>query len=141
MSHDLGLVDYLRKAKVAVAHLRRRDPTAPRLVPRKGKVVTLRGNLAVVLPCEDGSAIGYAIVPSHKLVRLPNADVARFAAPPVYRDDPERRFQSAVSRLLSEFAAIERRAVALARATAGNGHAYPPVNGSAGVTGIHIPAE
>jgi hypothetical protein len=138
--------NFLRKAKIAAAHRRRRNPTVSRPVRGRGKIVTLHGNLAVVLPCEDGSAIGFAVVPTYKLVRLPDAEMARFAATPVYQDDPERRFQSAVARLLSEFAAIERLGIARARAAAngngaaGNGHAYPPVNQPTDAIGAH-PAE
>jgi hypothetical protein len=72
------------------------------------------------VPLEDGSVIGFAIEPTYKLVRLPASEMARFAATPV-TPNPRQRFQSAVSRLLTEFASIEQHADALIRAGGANG--------------------
>jgi hypothetical protein len=127
----------LAKASAAYGQRFRRHPGLPKAVAAAGKVTTLGGRLCVLLPLTDGTLVGYAVVPSYRLVKLTRWQLAPYQrAEAVRARTPHERLKHLCSMVLDTLATVEhdadlaeaKRAAAANAANGANGaaHAFAP---------------
>jgi hypothetical protein len=129
------------KALNAYSQARRHDPGLPKAVPGEGKAVTLGGKLCAILPTQDGVVVGYACVPTHRLVRMSAAQLAPYRHT-VAAATPHDQLKRLVGMVLDRLAVIEAAADRAHAEARGNGHANGGGSGNAPPpVRIHLAAE
>ena len=131
----------LAKAMNAYGQRRRHLPILPKAVAAAGKVTTLGGKLCVLLPLTDGTLVGYAVVPSYRLVALTRGQLAPYQrAEAVAAATPHERLKRLCSMVLDTLAIVEHDAD-LAEAKRAAAASDANANGANGAAHAFAPAE